>query len=200
MSADLAAGMSQPLLSRTQRSRRRPLPVRLLYAVWTVLLTLLIGGGTVLQLLGPPRSAPAAAASEDHPAPATAKPMVAAAAKPEPAPVPPQPHAPAEPAAPAPAAEPTPSFSHALPAVAVVPPPPERVRVPGTVTEPEPGLLEPSPLIPGGRLPRIGADRRTPMQAYAGPFTATDNQPKVALLMAGMGMNEADTLAAIHQG
>jgi polysaccharide deacetylase 2 family uncharacterized protein YibQ len=50
---------------------------------------------------------------------------------------------------------------------------------------------------PGGPLPIIGADGRTPFQAYARPF-APDGRPKVALVIGGLGLDAHATQAAIE--
>jgi polysaccharide deacetylase 2 family uncharacterized protein YibQ len=63
---------------------------------------------------------------------------------------------------------------------------------------PDPALLEPSTLYPGGMLPRIGADGRTPMRVYAAQAEPADTRPRVALLLSGIGMSETDSTDAIH--
>ncbi|MGH6871710.1 MAG: divergent polysaccharide deacetylase family protein [Rhizomicrobium sp.] len=50
-----------------------------------------------------------------------------------------------------------------------------------------------------GPLPRIADDGRTPMAAYAPPSTAAPNQPKIAIVLAGLGMSARSTQAAILQ-
>jgi hypothetical protein len=50
---------------------------------------------------------------------------------------------------------------------------------------------------PGGLLPIISADGRTPAQAYARPFTS-NGKPKVALIIGGLGLNAQQTRAAIE--
>jgi hypothetical protein len=49
---------------------------------------------------------------------------------------------------------------------------------------------------PGGSLPVIGPDGRTPAQAYARPATA-DGKPRVALIIGGLGLNAKATRDAI---
>lgn len=112
---------------------------------WAVILVLVAGTVTTLQVLGPP----------ERPAPA---PPPAAATQAPPA-------TPAPPPAPDPAA-------------------------PGSP------FLERAPRAIGGFLPRVAPDGRRPMQAFAAPFNPGGNQPRVAILLAGIGMNEADSLAA----
>jgi uncharacterized protein len=68
---------------------------------------------------------------------------------------------------------------------------------PGPVADPDPAMLEPYADAPNLKLPRIAVDGRTPMGAYAAGFDPSSLRPRVALLIAGIGMNEADSLAAI---
>lgn len=58
-------------------------------------------------------------------------------------------------------------------------------------------LTEPAPGLASALLPRIGADGSAPMRSYAAPFDRGDRRPRVGLLVAGLGANEADTMAAI---
>lgn len=58
-------------------------------------------------------------------------------------------------------------------------------------------LLEPSTLYTNGQLPRIGVDGRMARKAYAASFDTSDTRPRVAILLAGIGMNEADSMAAL---
>ncbi len=58
--------------------------------------------------------------------------------------------------------------------------------------------MEPNPEIPGTFLPRVSADGRTAMHAYAARFDTSIKRPRVGILVAGIGMNEADSNAAIH--
>ena len=69
---------------------------------------------------------------------------------------------------------------------------------PGRIASPDPALLEPAPHIPSGFLPRIAADGRTPMSAYAAGFSTADRRVRVAVLVAGAGMNvqESEDAAA----
>ena len=68
---------------------------------------------------------------------------------------------------------------------------------PGPVADPDPALLEPYPVASGFTLPRIAADGRRPMGAYAAGFDSSSLRPRVGILISGIGMNEADSLAAI---
>jgi uncharacterized protein len=76
----------------------------------------------------------------------------------------------------------------------------------GTTTPPKPqspplpvapiaGLSAPGP---GGLLPIIAKDGRTPFQAYARPFH-DNGKPKVAMVVGGLGLNAASTKAAIER-
>ena len=65
--------------------------------------------------------------------------------------------------------------------------------------------LAPAPLVglttpgPGGSLlPVIAADGRNPAQAYARPFHS-NGQPKIALVIGGLGLNAKSTREAIEQ-
>jgi polysaccharide deacetylase 2 family uncharacterized protein YibQ len=181
--------MSQHWLWRPRGGPGRPLAATLLYGVWALMLGGLATGAAVLQALGPPHATaemPVAALHAGEIAPHSAL-VTSTVSVPK-------------------AAHPTvtPESAHAavhVPAAAAPPPPPAPqpapVRAPGTIAEPEPGLQEPSAQYPGARLPRIGPDQRTPLAVYAAPFTPSDPSPRAAILMAGMGMNEAETLAAI---
>lgn len=57
------------------------------------------------------------------------------------------------------------------------------------------GLFAPGP---GGPLPIIAADGRTPFQAYARPFAA-NGRPKVGLVIGGLGLNARTTRQAIEE-
>ncbi len=50
-----------------------------------------------------------------------------------------------------------------------------------------------------GDLPKIGADGRTPAQAYARPFAAASGAPRIALIVGGLGMTQKHTNAAIEE-
>jgi polysaccharide deacetylase 2 family uncharacterized protein YibQ len=60
-------------------------------------------------------------------------------------------------------------------------------------------LLEPAPGIPNASLPRIGADGRLPMRVYAAGYDPKDVRPRVALLLADIGMREQDSEDAIRE-
>ncbi|MBE7218593.1 MAG: divergent polysaccharide deacetylase family protein [Caulobacteraceae bacterium] len=57
------------------------------------------------------------------------------------------------------------------------------------------GLTAPGP---GGLLPIIAKDGRTPFQAYARPFTP-NGKPRIALVVGGLGLNATATRAAISR-
>jgi polysaccharide deacetylase 2 family uncharacterized protein YibQ len=64
---------------------------------------------------------------------------------------------------------------------------------PGPLGGPDPSLLD------SDGLPRIGADGRTPMKAYASAFDPASTQPRVGIVIAGIGLSEADTTATISE-
>jgi polysaccharide deacetylase 2 family uncharacterized protein YibQ len=82
-------------------------------------------------------------------------------------------------------ASPEPAMTDAAPA-------PQMIRAP------DPALLEPSTVYPGGMLPRVASDGRMPMRYYAAHADPPDSRPRVALLLSGIGMSETDSLDAIH--
>jgi uncharacterized protein len=137
---------------------------------WLAVLLLLGGGAEVLQVLGPlpPRQSQATAA----------RPQLAA---------------------------------RSPPAIPSKPPPPlvtehQDVPVadrpgrdtPGAIADPDPALLEPMPGAPSDMLPRIAEDGREPMQVYAAGFDRSTRRARIGLLLAGVGLNEDDSSAAIH--
>jgi uncharacterized protein len=77
-------------------------------------------------------------------------------------------------------------------AAAATPPKPQSPPLP---VAPIAGLTAPGP---GGLLPVIAKDGRTPAQAYARPFQS-NGKPKVALVVGGLGLNAASTKAAIER-
>jgi len=70
---------------------------------------------------------------------------------------------------------------------------------PGPIADPDPALLEPMPPPDNGFLPRISVDGRQPMQEYAAGFDPTSRRPRVGLIVAGVGMNSTDSMAAVRQ-
>lgn len=75
----------------------------------------------------------------------------------------------------------------------------------GSIDDPiEPDPLRPAPL-PGldeegsfGRVPRIADDGTTPFDAYKRPFELDEDQPYVAIVLTGVGLNEQRTESAIN--
>ncbi|MFM2129381.1 MAG: hypothetical protein RL477_927 [Pseudomonadota bacterium] len=125
--------------------------------------------------------APAPQASEPARQPPPAQPTPAPAAEPAPAPAPAQPAA----APGKPAAVPAPSSS-----VAALPMPTQ-----GLAPAPDPSLIEASRF---GKLPRVAPDGRKAWQAYARPFDANDQRPRIAIIIGNLGMSGAATEAAIQ--
>ncbi|HZH26592.1 MAG TPA: divergent polysaccharide deacetylase family protein [Azospirillaceae bacterium] len=129
-------------------------------------------------------------------APATQDPAQVAAV-----PAPPAPAAPA-PAAPAPATPPPPSSQTAArptppPAPAAPPAPQQAVAMfPGLTPAPVPALVEASAI---GPLPRISPTGQTPWQTYARPFDWSDTRPRIAIVLAGMGVSARGTQTAIER-
>jgi len=69
---------------------------------------------------------------------------------------------------------------------------------PGPVADPDPALLEPGGDGSKENLPRIASDGRTAMRVYAAGFDLSSRRPRVSVLLAGIGMNEAESDAAIR--
>ena len=76
--------------------------------------------------------------------------------------------------------------------------PPGRAT-PGPIADPDPALQEPNPPPGTGMLPRISLDGREPMREYAAGFDRSSRRPRVGLVVGGIGMNTADSLAAVRQ-
>ncbi len=72
---------------------------------------------------------------------------------------------------------------------------PPRPQSPPLPIAPIAGLTAPGP---GGLLPIIAKDGRTPAQVYARPFH-DNGKPKVAMVVGGLGLNAASTKAAIER-
>ncbi len=85
----------------------------------------------------------------------------------------------------------------ALPAPKSAEPPPP-VREPGQIEATQAGLLERSKLYAPAMLPRVAADGRMARRVYARPFDATDQRPKIAIVINGFGMSDAESRAAIQ--
>jgi uncharacterized protein len=155
---------------------------RALGLFWAAVLVLLLAGGVTLQMLGPPGQTPPrpAVAGSEPPRPRTARPETV---RPETAR--PQPGAPQHPTAQ--------STAPAKPPVAR----PGRAT-PGPIADPDPALLEPLFDQPESSLPRIASDGRMPMQVYAAGFDQSTRRPRIGLLLAGVGLNRAESDAAIR--
>jgi polysaccharide deacetylase 2 family uncharacterized protein YibQ len=69
---------------------------------------------------------------------------------------------------------------------------------PGPIADPDPALLEPSRAGATENLPRIAADGRVAMKVYAAGYDHSSRRPRVGLLLAGIGLNEAESDAAIR--
>jgi len=123
--------------------------------------------------------APAAAPAAEPSTQVAAVPVPPAAAPPPP----PSPQAAARPVPP-----PTPT----------APPPPQQAvaMFPGLTPAPVPALVEASA---AGPLPRISPTGQTPWQTYARPFDWSDTRPRIAIVLAGMGISARSTQAAIER-
>ncbi len=168
----------------------------------------------------PPVAAPPAPATEPSTAePATPAPAESPAAAPAsvqpPAAEPAAPTMPAPPAAPAPQAaaappaNPAPAHppaaetpdAHAAPAALETPPaapaaPPQPAAAGGIglPPAPDPRLVEQGR---DGYLPVIGPDGRQPWKVYARPFADITARPRIAIVVAGLGLRESTTAEAI---
>ncbi len=58
-------------------------------------------------------------------------------------------------------------------------------------------MMEPYNPVTGRMLPKISDAGNTPMGAYAAGFDPTSLRPRVGLLVAGIGMSDSDSMAAI---
>jgi len=67
---------------------------------------------------------------------------------------------------------------------------------PGPTADPDPSLLEPGP--DGGELPRIAEDGRMPMQVYAAGFDHSSRRPRIGIVIAGIGLDGANSRTAIR--
>ena len=172
------------------------------------LLVLLVLGGVALRLdrLGPPEphetmaeapQAPEALA----PAPAGAEPIAPPAAALDHTSAP----SPGQAVVPAPAVvEPPPPAAEASAQTPAAPaPPPLDVPVAAPdfpaarpIPAPDPALLEQGRF---GALPRVGADGRTSIRAYAGQFDRQDTRPRVGIIVADLGISNAQTEDAIRR-
>jgi hypothetical protein len=188
---------------------------------WVLVLLMLGGGGLWLDNLGPPDPRQATVA-EAAPSPAPAPIPAPAQAEPPPTPAPvPVAETPAPPAATPEASPPPPSAAqgeapapaapdqHApvaeAPAQTPDAPAPPPLDVP--VAAPEFPAARPIPapdtaLLEQGRfgaLPRVGADGRTSIRAYAGQFDRQDSRPRIGIIVADIGISNAQTEDAIRR-
>jgi polysaccharide deacetylase 2 family uncharacterized protein YibQ len=136
---------------------------------WVIVILLLAAGAATLQVLGPPAQLPP-------------RPLLATAQAPHPVVAPPT-------AAPPPVQQP--------PGQARTGPHPGR-DTPGPIADPDPALLDPVIDEPNNPLPRIAIDGRMPMQVYAAGVDQSTRRPKVGLLLAGVGLNQAESDAAVR--
>ena|GEM_PF-566139 len=154
----------------------------------------------------PPRPAESAGPAAARPAEPTAALPVPAPAGPGAVPGTPEPGtAPSGPGAADPALPPratpgpTPDRAEAPPAPEPPPLGAERARSAEpdrAIPPPDPALLEPSR---HGALPRVGADGRTPIRAYGRPFDRGDTRPRVAVVVADIGLGAALTEEAVRR-
>jgi hypothetical protein len=172
---------------------------------WVLMLLLLGGGGLWLDRLGPPdphEEAVAEAAQTPEPAPAPA-PVAETPALPITTPEPSE-ASPPRVQAEAPAPEPDAPNAEASAQTPVAPAPPP-LDVPVATPEfpparpiaaPDPALLEPGRF---GALPRVGADGRTSIRAYAGQFDRQDTRARIGVIVADIGISNAQTEDAIRR-
>ena len=67
----------------------------------------------------------------------------------------------------------------------------------GRIAPPDASLLEAGKGVPPAMLPRVAPDGRTPRLVYARPTPPKDGKPRVALVLAGFGLSEAESRAAV---
>ncbi len=159
----------------------------------------------------PVHAAPSEPAAD--PAPSPAEPVAPPAAAPPPAPVMARPPEAAPEPATAGRVEPHPAVPAAPPAsaselaerveVPLAPEPPplgaERSRsaeAARAIPPPDPALLEPSR---HGALPRVGADGRTSIRTYGRAFDRGDTRPRVAVVVADIGLSAVLTDEAVRR-
>ncbi len=67
----------------------------------------------------------------------------------------------------------------------------------GKIAEPVAALLEVSVAFPPASLPRIAADGRLPRLVYRRPASPAATRPRIALILAGIGLSTTDSRSAI---
>lgn len=72
------------------------------------------------------------------------------------------------------------------------------VVAPGQIAAPQAALLEPSKLFPPAMLPRVAADGRVARLVYARAADVPDRRPKIAVVITGLGMSEAESRDAMQ--
>ena len=127
--------------------------------------------------------APPAATPDPTSAPSSAQVVVPAPVVVEPPPPPAAEASAQTPAAPAPPPLDVPVMAPDFPAARPIP-------------APDPALLEQGRF---GALPRVGTDGRTSIRAYAGQFDRQDTRPRVGIIVADLGISNAQTEDAIRR-
>lgn len=148
--------------------RERRAGFRGLTLFWAGFLLIAAGLALVLQILGPPQHRPHAASGG------------------------PAQQAAARLAELGPAASAAPGVTSATPTHA-----PGRAN-PGPIARPDPALLAPDGANPGRFLPRVAADGRTSAEFYARGYDPADPRPRIGILLAGVGLNGADSEDAVR--
>lgn len=69
---------------------------------------------------------------------------------------------------------------------------------PGPIADPDPALLEPGPSGAAAMLPRIAEDGRRPSQFYAAGFDHSSRLPRIGIMLAGIGLDQAQSEKAIQ--
>ena len=138
---------------------------------WLVVALFLASGGVTLEILGPP------SAISTRPLASQTTPAAPPPAQPKPQP-----------------AKPPPKEAAAIATARLRP----GRDTPGPITDPDPALLEPVAGSTSTFLPHIASDGRMPMQVYAAGFDTTTRRPRVGLLLAGIGLNQAESETAIR--
>ncbi|MBX5452962.1 MAG: divergent polysaccharide deacetylase family protein [Acidobacteriia bacterium] len=182
--------------------RRFSRAARALGVFWGVILVGFVLLALTLEILGPPGNSTkpmplqAGKPSASSVSPATQAARLASGANPLSSP--PQKPGHGQP----PAARQEAPSSGSSPAAAKGPPTPAGGEqtgpsLPTPIPPPDLSLLEPASFSPSAQLPKIGADGRLPMRVYAGKFDPNETRPKVALIIAGIGLSVTESNDAI---